>query len=1018
MKTQKFIKKLMQLFIKLMVLLIVALLIFQVTSLANQDGAILDIDNSNDDILNNAKKTEIITSFDWIQDVDPSIGSITIEDEGKKVNMTGNERLPGKNAIYIIPENHQEQNLTFDYNIDYGDSFLAAGILLKIKEDNGYLKGYLLSFNNPDPSSEQGSEWYGLAQNKLGAIWKINYKLKDNANNQVEKSLVKAIDLPQKGRIYVKATQDSISLAGDISETIDTSGNPDCGDGFGFFTVHYSHGCDMIGHFALTNFGLTTIDLIKHNFLVDPNGGVWNGNTGVSAIQGIYKDQVQVPLPTRDGYTFVKWTQIGDSGTMSSLTDTAVYTFGENEEIDDKIVAEWIKISGSKSCNVQSGKVKVNDVVTYTITLKNEGTVDGTAVIRDDAPAGTSFVQNSIKLNGTATQNTLDNLKSGISVSVPKGGQTTLSFDVKVNDLNDDDIISNKANFRDTTVAGKETSGETNQVDVTYVEPIISVSKSATTENNQEYVTTGEKITYKITVKNEGGLEKDVVIKDAIPEGTTFVDGSIKINGTTTQYTEEDLEKGINTSVGEKTDRQSVANSTKLLDMVKLINMNVLKANSLPNETELTFEVTVNNQKDENLIKNIAQVDNTQTNEIDYTYRKPIITAEKEMETQNGLDYVVSDESIQYNIVVNNYGSISKDVVVKDLIPEGTTFVDGSLKVDDEETEYTEEDLKNGVTINVPEKQIKQEQEDTTEQPNEDVTENPNENDLENQDTNLNAEQDIIEEQNADQDTNEEQNEEQDTNEDQNADQDTDKEEDKELEDANLQDNEEPGKAILSFKVSVDELTNDSETKTIENTAQVDSKDTNKTSIDALPFNMKIEEEIPSFNVNGATQSNPDPKSVKTDIDMRKRSPVPNVTANIKISVTNTGKIPGVAYVETTLPEGFTLASSNWTAKNGNVVTTNTSTINPGDTEVLSLDAKWVNSETNMGERNSKAEIVAISNEANVGETTTEDNSSDIKMVIGLVTGEYDDEIILLSIAIFAIVSIITEIIVIKKYIL
>lgn len=988
MKTQKFIKKSMQLFIKLMVLLIVALLIFQVTSLANQDGAILDIDNSNDDILNNAKKTEIITSFDWIQDVDPSIGSITIEDEGKKVNMTGNERLPGKNALYIIPENHQEQNLTFDYEIDYGDSFIAAGILLKIKEDNGYLKGYLLTFNNPNPSS-QGEEWYGLAENKLGAIWKINYKLEDNYNNQVDKSLVKAIDLPQKGRISVKATQNSISLTGDsINETVDTTGNPDCGDGFGFFTVHYSHSCDRIGHFALTNFGLTTIDLIKHNFLVDPNGGVWNGNSGVSAIQGIYKDQVQVPLPTRDGYTFVKWTQIGDSGTMSSLTDTAVYTFGENEEIDDKIVAEWIKISGSKSCNVQSGKVKVNDVVTYTITLKNEGTVDGTAVITDDAPAGTSFVQNSIKLNGTATQNTLDNLKSGISVSVPKGGQTTLSFDVKVNDLNDDDIISNKANFRDTTVAGKETSGETNQVDVTYVEPIISVSKSATTENNQEYVTTGEKITYKITVKNEGGLEKDVVIKDAIPEGTTFVDGSIKINGTTTQYTEEDLEKGINTSVGEKTDRQSVANSTKLLDMVKLINMNVLKANSLPNETELTFEVTVNNQKDENLIKNIAQVDNTQTNEIDYTYRKPIITAEKEMETQNGLDYVVSDESIQYNIVVNNYGSISKDVVVKDLIPEGTTFVDGSLKVDDEETEYTEEDLKNGVTINVPEKQIKQEQEDTTEQPNEDVTENPNENDLENQDT------------------------------DQNADQDTDKEEDKELEDANLQDNEEPGKAILSFKVSVDELTNDSETKTIENTAQVDSKDTNKTSIDALPFNMKIEEEIPSFNVNGATQSNPDPKSVKTDIDMRKRSPVPNVTANIKISVTNTGKIPGVAYVETTLPEGFTLASSNWTAKNGNVVTTNTSTINPGDTEVLSLDAKWVNSETNMGERNSKAEIVAISNEANVGETTTEDNSSDIKMVIGLVTGEYDDEIILLSIAIFAIVSIITEIIVIKKYVL
>ena len=69
----------------------------------------------------------------------------------------------------------------------------------------------------------------------------------------------------------------------------------------------------------------------------------------VSEIVGIYKDEVQVPVPTRDGYTFVKWTKIGESGTMSSLTEDAVYTFGENEEVDDKIVAQWIRIVGEKN---------------------------------------------------------------------------------------------------------------------------------------------------------------------------------------------------------------------------------------------------------------------------------------------------------------------------------------------------------------------------------------------------------------------------------------------------------------------------------------------------------------------------------------------------------------------------------------------------------------------------------------------------------------------------------------------
>ena len=93
--------------------------------------------------------TTTIDQFNWEQDVDSKIGSITIEDNGKTVHMTGNFSEPGKNAIYIIPEVHQEQILSFDYNIQFGDSFNAAGVLLRILKDDNTLKGYMLSFNNP-----------------------------------------------------------------------------------------------------------------------------------------------------------------------------------------------------------------------------------------------------------------------------------------------------------------------------------------------------------------------------------------------------------------------------------------------------------------------------------------------------------------------------------------------------------------------------------------------------------------------------------------------------------------------------------------------------------------------------------------------------------------------------------------------------------------------------------------------------------------------------------------------------
>ena len=47
--------------------------------------------------------------------------------------MIGNESLAGKNAIYVIPETPQKQIFQFDYNIDFGDSFDAAGVLMKVQ---------------------------------------------------------------------------------------------------------------------------------------------------------------------------------------------------------------------------------------------------------------------------------------------------------------------------------------------------------------------------------------------------------------------------------------------------------------------------------------------------------------------------------------------------------------------------------------------------------------------------------------------------------------------------------------------------------------------------------------------------------------------------------------------------------------------------------------------------------------------------------------------------------------------
>lgn len=95
----------------------------------------------------NLRKTEQIEKLDWTEDTNDAIGKITITNNGKTINMTGNNSKAGKNAIYIIPNVPQEQRLQFGYNVEFGDSFNAAGLLLKVKKVNNTLTGYMLSFN-------------------------------------------------------------------------------------------------------------------------------------------------------------------------------------------------------------------------------------------------------------------------------------------------------------------------------------------------------------------------------------------------------------------------------------------------------------------------------------------------------------------------------------------------------------------------------------------------------------------------------------------------------------------------------------------------------------------------------------------------------------------------------------------------------------------------------------------------------------------------------------------------------
>ena len=156
---------------------------------------------------------------------------------------------------------------------------------------------------------------------------------------------------------------------------------------------------------------------------------------------------------------------------------------------------------------LENRDAKVGETIRYTITAKNTTEVDGTTVIKDSIPDGTSFVDGTItekgnfdKENGTITWN---------NVVVPAKGEVSVSFDVVVNEK---------------TTAGKVVKSVSNTATVgnTPTEEVETKVANITGEKevSDKVANVGDTLTYTIILTNNGNGDGKVTVTDAIPKGT------------------------------------------------------------------------------------------------------------------------------------------------------------------------------------------------------------------------------------------------------------------------------------------------------------------------------------------------------------------------------------------------------------------------------------------------------------------------------------------------------------------
>ena len=256
--------------------------------------------------------------------------------------------------------------------------------------------------------------------------------------------------------------------------------------------------------------------------------------------------------------------------------------------------------------------------VTYTIRIKNDGNLAKTVTVRDTLPAGITFDKDTlIQVGETGTVYTEQNLKNGIPVEVPAYGSIDVVFAGIVDELANNEYSKTLTN--QATIDNEPT----NEVTTNVTKANITAHKDSDPTSGNK-VREGDEITYRIKVRNDGTRAGDVIVKDTIPAGTTFVEGSIKIdNVADSTKTATDLANGISVTVG------------------------------VDKEVVVEFKVKVNKQIDGTKIKNTAYInqngeDKKVPEEPEHTYVEP---KEEQSISKNGTATIESlDQEITYNI--------------------------------------------------------------------------------------------------------------------------------------------------------------------------------------------------------------------------------------------------------------------------------------------------------------------------------------------------------------------------------
>jgi len=310
--------------------------------------------------------------------------------------------------------------------------------------------------------------------------------------------------LPITGKIFVSAQEGDAVLTGDemlFGQTIPTlsplSGPNNPEDNFFASQINDENGIlDTTGTFGSRNANAAT----------GTNTSACRQGWDITAVD------VSDKLSASQSSAVIRFTSDGDLYVPNALA----------LQIDSKDANLEIAKSADKTF------VDVGEEITYQLVVKNTGTVEALDVtVTDLLPNETTLVDGSITVDGVPYVGSLP----VVIPSIAAGQSSNVTFKVTADSLPAVNPIFNiaRADYKFFPFAGYEASGFSNSNPAAVYVIVREVANTKSVD--KAFAVKGDALTYTSVIKNAGSVPvTNVIFKDEIPAGTTFVSGSVKIN--------------------------------------------------------------------------------------------------------------------------------------------------------------------------------------------------------------------------------------------------------------------------------------------------------------------------------------------------------------------------------------------------------------------------------------------------------------------------------------------------------